>query len=98
MKTYGVSRMTAASPDVVWRLWSDSNNWSRWNSGIRDATVDGPIADGVRGKMTTDRGTTHDVAFHDVREGAACACRWRARLSERSRSSVRFHLIRPEPR
>ena len=38
MKTYGVSRSTAAPPATVWRLWSDPNNWSRWNSGIHDVT------------------------------------------------------------
>jgi hypothetical protein len=66
MKTYGVSRSTTASPGVIWRLWSDPNNWSRWNSGIRAAEVDGALANGSHGKMTTDRGTTHDVTFHDV--------------------------------
>jgi hypothetical protein len=69
MKTYGVSRSTSALPATVWRIWSDPNNWSRWNSGIHDAQVQGPIADGTRGKMTTNRGSTHDVTFHDVSEG-----------------------------
>ncbi len=69
MKTYGASRSTTASPETVWRLWSDPNNWSRWNSGIRSAQVDGPIADGSRGKMTTSHGSTHAVTFHNVVEG-----------------------------
>jgi uncharacterized protein YndB with AHSA1/START domain len=69
MKTYGVSRSTTASPQTVWRFWSDPNNWSRWNSGIRAAEVDRPLADGRRGKMTTDRGSTYDVTFHDVIDG-----------------------------
>jgi hypothetical protein len=50
-------------------LWSDPNNWNRWNSGIADARVEGPIEDGGRGRMTTNRGTTHDVMFHDVSDG-----------------------------
>jgi uncharacterized protein YndB with AHSA1/START domain len=69
MKTYGVSRSTTAAPGVVWRLWSNPNHWSRWNSGIRAAEVDGPLAEGRRGKMTTDRGSKHEVTFHDVIEG-----------------------------
>ena len=69
MKTYGVSRSTAASPERVWSIWSDPNNWSRWNSGIKSAEVEGPIADGTRGKMTTNRGSTHDVRFSDVVAG-----------------------------
>ena len=69
MKSYGVSRLTTASPETVWRLWRDPNNWSRWNSGIQTAAVDGPIANGTRGTMTTNRGSTHDVTFSNVIEG-----------------------------
>jgi uncharacterized protein YndB with AHSA1/START domain len=69
MKVYGVSRLTAASPSAVWRVWSDPNNWSRWNSGIAAAEIDGPLANDRHGKMTTTRGTIHAVTFHDVAEG-----------------------------
>jgi uncharacterized protein YndB with AHSA1/START domain len=69
MKTYGVSRSTAASPEKVWSVWRDPNNWSRWNSGITSAQVEGQIADGTRGKRTTNRGSSHDVTFSNVVEG-----------------------------
>lgn len=69
MRTYGVSRKTTASPDRIWLLWRDPGNWSTWNSGIRNAQVDGMVANGKTGKMTTDRGSVHDVTFHDVIEG-----------------------------
>jgi uncharacterized protein YndB with AHSA1/START domain len=69
MRTYGVSRSTSASPAAVWSIWCDPGHWSRWNSGILRAEVDGPVANGRTGKMTTDRGSTHDVTFHDVVEG-----------------------------
>jgi uncharacterized protein YndB with AHSA1/START domain len=69
MKTYGVSRSTTASPEKVWSVWRDPNNWSRWNSGIASAQVDGPIANGAHGRMTTNRGSSHDVTFSKVVEG-----------------------------
>ncbi|MFY9720862.1 MAG: SRPBCC family protein [Candidatus Cybelea sp.] len=69
MKTYGVSRTTTAPPERVWKLWSNPNNWSRWNSGIASAQLGGPIADGARGKMTTNHRSTHDVIFSNVSEG-----------------------------
>ncbi|HTA39995.1 MAG TPA: SRPBCC family protein, partial [Candidatus Acidoferrales bacterium] len=53
----------------VWSLWRDPNNWSAWNSGIASARVDGPIANGAKGTMTTNRGSTHDVEFSNVVEG-----------------------------
>jgi hypothetical protein len=69
MKSYGVSRSTTASPEKVWSVWRDANNWSRWNSGISSAQVDRPIADGAKGNMTTNRGSSHDVTFSNVVEG-----------------------------
>ncbi|HEY2474824.1 MAG TPA: SRPBCC family protein [Candidatus Cybelea sp.] len=69
MKTYGVSRSTAAPPAVVRSIWSNPNNWSQWNSGIRQAQLDGPIADGAQGTMTTTRGSAHAVIFHNVVDG-----------------------------
>jgi uncharacterized protein YndB with AHSA1/START domain len=69
VKTYGVSRSTSASPAMVWSLWRDPSNWSTWNSGIQSAQVDGPLADGTKGKMTTIHGSTHDVEFSDFVEG-----------------------------
>ena len=70
MKSYGVSRSTAASPERLWQLWSDPNNWSRWNSGIRAAQVEAlPLKDGTKGRMTTQHGSEHEVTFHDVVAG-----------------------------
>ncbi|MGC1381705.1 MAG: SRPBCC family protein [Candidatus Baltobacteraceae bacterium] len=69
MQTYGASRSTTASPGRIWGLWCDPNNWSQWNSGIKAAQIAGTIADGAKGKMTTNRGTVHDVTFSNVVEG-----------------------------
>ena len=66
MKTYGTSRATTASPERVWSVWSDMNNWSRWNSGIRSAKIDGPIVSGATGTMATNRGSKHAVTFANV--------------------------------
>ena len=66
MKTYGRTRSTTASPERVWALWSDPDNWSRWNTGIRSSHIDGPLASGATGTMQTTRGSTHAVAFADV--------------------------------
>jgi uncharacterized protein YndB with AHSA1/START domain len=50
----------------VWALWSDPDNWSRWNTGIRSSRIDGSLASGATGTMQTTRGSTHAVAFADV--------------------------------
>ncbi|MBV8368745.1 MAG: SRPBCC family protein [Candidatus Eremiobacteraeota bacterium] len=66
MKTYGKSRATNASPERVWSVWSDPNNWSRWNSGIASATLAGPLVSGATGTTETSRGGKHAVTFTDV--------------------------------
>lgn len=66
MRTYGVSRSTAASPEAVWKLWSDPDNWSTWNSGIKEAKINGPLVNGANGLMTTSQGGTYIVRFHNV--------------------------------
>ena len=66
MKTYGVSRSTTAAPERVWSVWSDPNNWSRWNSGIRSARISGPLDSGATGTMETNRGSKHAVTFANV--------------------------------
>ncbi len=66
MKTYGKSRSTTASPERVWSVWSDPNNWSRWNSGIKSAALAGPLVSGATGTMETTRGSKHAVTFTDV--------------------------------
>jgi uncharacterized protein YndB with AHSA1/START domain len=73
MKSYGKSRATTASPERVWDVWSDPNNWSAWNSGIKAAQLEGPIHDGAAGTMTTSRGSRHTVTFSNVKPGRGYA-------------------------
>lgn len=66
MTKYGKSRFTTASPQTVWNVWSDPNNWTRWNTGIKNFEMNGPLEQGAVGKMQTSQGSTHDVTFERV--------------------------------
>jgi Polyketide cyclase / dehydrase and lipid transport len=66
VKTYGRSRSTLASPARVWSVWSDSNNWSRRNTGIRWCMLDGPLVSGAKATVETTQGSQHTVTFSDV--------------------------------
>jgi uncharacterized protein YndB with AHSA1/START domain len=44
--------VTSASPDEVWRHWSDLAKWPQWNAGIEKMQIDGPFAAGTTFTMT----------------------------------------------
>jgi hypothetical protein len=42
---------TDAGPEAIWNLWSDVSSWSRWDDDIQWATLQGPFAEGARGRL-----------------------------------------------
>ncbi|GEM_PF-783476 len=65
MATYERSRETTASPDQVWRFWSDTDTWPSWNPDVRAISLNGPFQSGTTGSMTTGRGT-HPITLENV--------------------------------
>src|SRR5215217_4284100 len=43
---------TAASPEAIWRLWSDVAGWPEWNADIEHIELSGPFAAGSTISMT----------------------------------------------
>jgi Polyketide cyclase / dehydrase and lipid transport len=43
---------TAASPDAIWRLWSDVAGWPEWNADIEHIEISGPFSAGSTISMT----------------------------------------------
>ncbi len=39
---------TTASPEAIWRLWSDVSRWPEWNGDLERAELSGPFAAGSR--------------------------------------------------
>jgi uncharacterized protein YndB with AHSA1/START domain len=46
-----VSVDTTASPESVWRLWSDVASWPTWDGALDHARLDGPFVPGTTGAM-----------------------------------------------
>jgi hypothetical protein len=65
-KRYGRSRSTTASQASVWGIWSDPNQWNRFNTGIRWCMLAGPLRSGATATMETSSGSQHTVTFADV--------------------------------
>lgn len=47
---------TRAPPEAIWSLWSDTQSWKDWDTGLADAALDGPFAVGARGTITPRSG------------------------------------------
>ena len=43
---------TTASPEAIWRLWSDVADWPEWNADIEHIVISGPFAPGSTITMT----------------------------------------------
>ena len=43
---------TTASPEAIWRLWSDVAGWTEWNADIEHIEISGPFAAGSTISMT----------------------------------------------
>ncbi|MFL5904094.1 MAG: SRPBCC family protein [Solirubrobacteraceae bacterium] len=43
---------TTASPEAIWRLWSDVAGWPEWNADIEHIEIAGPFAAGSTISMT----------------------------------------------
>ncbi len=51
------SRIHVAAPaDAVYAIWADVPNWPRWDPDTRQASLDGPLAVGARGRLTPRKG------------------------------------------
>ncbi|MFD9480599.1 MULTISPECIES: SRPBCC family protein [Streptomyces] len=52
MWEYEHSIETGATPEAIWRLWADVENWGAWNPGIEKIEIGGPFAAGTEITMT----------------------------------------------
>ena len=47
-----------APPERIWAIWMDVANWPTWDTEIKQASADAPLALGVTGKLTPKSGAT----------------------------------------
>jgi len=72
-REYGTSVETTASPDKVWRVWSDMSTWGDWNPNVSTMDWQGGFVSGSTGVMNTKAGQHHNMQLVDVRPGRGFA-------------------------
>lgn len=43
---------TSATPDAIWKLWSDTTTWSTWDPAVERVVLEGEFVVGAEGTMT----------------------------------------------
>src|SRR5215467_5367776 len=72
-REYGTSVESTASPDKVWRIWSDMSTWGQWNPNVTTMDWQGGFAEGTNGVMNTPAGQHHKMQLVDVKPGRSFA-------------------------
>ena len=73
MAEYGTSVASTASPDKVWRIWSDMSTWGDWNPNVSTMDWSAGFVSGSSGVMNTRAGQHHKMQLLDVQPGRSFA-------------------------
>lgn len=71
MWEYEHSVDTSATPEAIWRLWSDVQTWTTWNADIADVHLNGAFATGGEIVMTPAGQDPVHLRLTDVVEAEA---------------------------
>ena len=69
MAEYGTSVETTASPQQVWKIWSDMSTWGDWNPNVSTMDWTGGFVQGSEGVMNTKAGQHHKMKLAEVQPG-----------------------------
>lgn len=59
----------AATPEVIFGIYADVQNWHTWDPDTKVATLEGPFEVGSRGRLTPAKGNTVPMILtHVVRD------------------------------
>lgn len=72
-REYGTSVESIATPDKVWKIWSDMSTWGDWNPNVSTMDWQGGFATGTTGVMNTRAGQHHKMQLVDVVPGRSFA-------------------------
>ncbi len=50
-KHFWYSLETSASPEAIWKIWTDVPNWKDWDTGLKDASIKDSFNLGVKGTI-----------------------------------------------
>jgi hypothetical protein len=97
-----VKRTTKASREMIWKLWSDVENWKVWDKDVENSCILGSFKVGARGTLKSKGGPktdftitecTENVSFTDISALPLCKIKFIHLLNERSEGLEICHSI-----
>ncbi|WBU47781.1 SRPBCC family protein [Kosakonia pseudosacchari] len=58
-----------SKPEPIWQAFVDTDNWKRWNPGVKSITIEGPFRTGTWFTMALPQGEVVRSQLTDVSEG-----------------------------
>ncbi len=66
MWSYSYSQEANTSPNKIWQLWVDVENWNRWDHSIRYSSINGRFAVGTKGTLRPQKGPKSSFTLTEV--------------------------------
>ncbi|MEL6941315.1 MAG: SRPBCC family protein [Bacteroidota bacterium] len=63
------TKETTATAAEIWSLWTDVGNWKAWDTGLKDAQLEGDFGLGAKGVITSLEGRKAKFKVTDYVEG-----------------------------
>ncbi len=70
-KHFWHTEKTTASPDVIWKIWIDVRNWKDWDTGLKDASLEGDFLLQAKGQIISLEGRKSKFKVVSYEEGVS---------------------------
>ena len=60
------SAKAQTTPEIVWQIWTDVENWNQWDSGVQWCKMEGAFEEGVKGKLKPKGGPVSSLKLVEV--------------------------------
>lgn len=68
---FSYTESTNASPARIWQLWTNTDLWPSWDSGLKKASLNGQFKIGSKGKITPDKGPKTIFSIKELSENSS---------------------------
>lgn len=65
---FSYTESTTASPARIWQLWTNTDLWPSWDSGLKKASLEGLFKIGAKGRITPDKGPKTTFLIQELSE------------------------------